>query len=98
MNDLGPGMCALDSQCKGARLCSVEGTCTGYSICADTKMPIDDEEEPEDDEEKPEDLCAIDEKLNYFGPHQCESDDECRGDRKCDDEYGKCVGEHNCKE
>lgn len=74
-NELGPGMCTFDEDCKGARYCSAAGMCMGESGCGD--------EEPVDN------LCAINEKLNYFGPFQCESNDECKGDRKCNT-CGEC--------
>ena len=83
-NDMGPGMCLDHSQCKGDRVCSGEyWYCVGYSNCEDDK------------EEEKEDKCAINERFNPWGPHECTHSLHCKGDRQCGTN-GQCQGASNC--
>ena len=77
-NDLGPGMCTIDDDCKGDRICKYGlWYCIGYSNCAD------------DLAEESVAKCQINEELNPWGPSECDYEFHCKGDRTCGDDY-KC--------
>ena len=61
-NEMGPGRCEGDDECKGNRVCCTEmNFCVGYSDC------------PDDEKHDMESKCKIDESKNPLGPHQCTS-------------------------
>ena len=86
-NEMGPGRCDNDSECRGDRVC-----CQEYNYClGESNCPEDEDDEGEEDQ------CMIDETLNPLGPHQCSHAGECKGDRHCS-EFGWCLGESNCED
>ena len=41
-------------------------------------------------------MCMIEEDLNDMGPGRCASDNQCKGDRYCNQETNQCAGFSNC--